>query len=250
MNTKRGVCALRVAIAATLILGCNTGFAQNILTNGSFEEGFFSGVGGVMALGDGSTYIDEWQVVGGTSGGIQWLTSNNIEGFLPADGLKFLNLAGTPAGADSAGIQLALPVAVVKGQYYDLTFDLGTTFQDHRLYTDPAGLSGPGVQVTISGSSGASQGGYFFFGDTSLPNNDGNNRWTPENTGAFEATGYWLSISFSSVGYGGETFIGLDNVSLVPVPEPSTVVLMTLGSCCGVFARWRTLRPDILKIPP
>ena len=147
---------------------------------------------------------------------------------------------GTRAGADGAGVQLALPVAVVKGQYYELTFDLGTTARDHWIYTDPTGLPGPGVQVLISGAGGAAQGGYFFFGDTSLPDNYGNNRWTTESTGPFEATGYWLSLSFSSVGYGGESFVGLDAVHViaVPAPEPSTTRLAALGAVLyGVYRR-------------
>lgn len=233
----------RALALATLWLGfgASVGWAQNVLTNGSFEFGLWNGVGGVMALGDGSTYLGEWQVIGGAGGGISWMTSNNVCGFLPSDGLHFLNLANASGGADGAGVQLALPMPVVKGQYYQLTFDLGTTAQDHSLYTDANGLRGPGVQLTLGGSSGAPPGGSFFFGDASLPNTLGNSRWTTETTGAFEATGYWLSIAFSSIGYEGTTLIGLDNISLVavPVPEPSLFTLLTAGIPYVAWSRQR-----------
>jgi hypothetical protein len=220
-------------LAALFAFGPAPVLGQNIITNGGFENGFFDGVGGVMSLPNNSFDIDGWQVLGGVSGGIQWLTAANLYGFMPADGMRFLNLVGTSAGADNAGIQLGLPLAVLPGHEYQLTFDLGTTAADHWIYTDPTGLPGPGVQVSISGSSAGSQV-FYFFGDTSQPNNAGNNRWTVETTGYFEATGYWLSISFSSIGYGGESFVGLDGVSVVPLPEPSSAGLWS----CGLLAFW------------
>jgi len=242
-TSLRSLAAL-VALAITLAAAGSSCLAQNLLPNGSFEQGDFSGVSGVMVLGDGSTAITGWQAVGGSSGGIQWLTTPNSGGFLASEGLNFLNLVGTPAGADGAGVQLELPLPVVAGQYYELTFDLGTTAADHSLYTDPTGFPGPGVQVTIGGSGGASQGGYFFVGDTSLPNNDGGNRWTSESTGPFQATGDFLSIGFSSIGYGGETFIGLDNVNLTSAPEASTISLMATGALVFLLFRRRSLKRE------
>jgi hypothetical protein len=246
VSTRLKSIVFRLVIAASLWLGWSDGLAQNLLTNGGFELGLWDGVGGAMALGPGSTYIEEWQVVGGSSGGgIQWLTTNNFCGFMPADGLYFLNLVGTSAGADGAGVQLSLPLPVVPGQYYELTFDLGTTAADHWLYENPNGLPGPVVQVTINGTV---SGSYFFFGDTSLPNTDGNNRWTLESTGAFEATGDWLSIIFSSIGYGGETFVGLDDVSVVPVPEPSVMKLLPAGALFLALFR-RRLQRGVVECP-
>ena len=237
MSSRAKGVLFRSLVATAIAWGGSAAFAQNILTNGNFEEGFFNGVGGVMALGNNSFDIEDWQVLGGKSGGIDWITPINDTGLLPSDGLNFLNLVGTTAGADGAGVQLALPLAVVPGQYYELSFNLGTTAADHWLYQNPAGLPGPGVRLTISGTSsgGASPSGFFFFGNTSLPNNNGNNRWTAETTGPFQATGDWLSLAFTSVGVGGETFIGLEDVSVTALPEPSATALLALGALL-----WRT----------
>ena len=222
------------------LLAVRAGLAQNLLTDGSFESDLFQNTNGSLFLPAGSLDLSEWRVLGGVDGSIQWMFSNNVPGFLPFNGARFLNLVGTPAGADGAGIQLATPLAVVPGQYYQITFALGTTSRDHWLYTDPAGLRGPGVQLSISG---ASPGNLFFFGDTSLADDAGNAHWTRETTGPIEATGYWLQLAFTSIGYGNETLVGLDDVQVVPAPEPSSFVIAVLGSVLWYGRSRRRARP-------
>jgi hypothetical protein len=231
MKTRQKPLVLCGALVAAGIAGWSACAAVDLLPNGSFEEGSFSATGGVMALGNGDASITGWQVVGGSSGaGILWMDNSNPYGYRAADGSRFLNLVGGPAGADGAGVELATGVPVVPGQYYELSFDLGVSSQDHGLYTDPAGLPGPGVQVTVTGTSGALAGGSYYFGNTGNPNTDGNDSWQLVTTVPFEATGTSTTVIFSSVGYGGEHFVGLDDVSFVAIPEPSTPALITIGT--------------------
>jgi hypothetical protein len=230
MKTRHEPIILCGALVASGIACWSACAAVNLLPNGSFEDGAFTAAGGVMALGNGDRSITGWQVVGGSSGsGISWMDNSNPYGYKAADGSRFLNLVGGPAGADGAGVELALGVPVVPGQYYQLSFDLGVSAQDHVLYADPTGLTGPGVQVTVTGISGALASGNYYFGNTSNPNTDGDNSWELVATAPFEATGASTTVIFSSVGYGGEHFLGLDDVSLVQVPEPSAAVLITMG---------------------
>ena len=72
---------MRIGLVLVLAVGGRLGCAQDILTNGGFGDGLFSGVGGVMVLNNGSMAIEGWQVLGGTSGGIEWLTTNNLYGY-------------------------------------------------------------------------------------------------------------------------------------------------------------------------
>jgi len=146
-----------------------------------------------------------------------------IESFLPDcfRGGYFLDLSGYHDNTPYGGVLQSQTIATTIGTPYRLTFDIGTD----PLY-DTAPVS---VQVTAGSASAIF---------TSTPLNP--NQWQSFNLD-FIATSANTSISLVGQAGTNEKYIGLDNVNLMIIPEPSTLTLFA-GAGLLVFAAWRRLR--------
>ena len=192
--------------------------AANLVTNPSFELGTFVNRGdGFQILPIGSTAITGWTVVNDS---LAWGTLPNsaagVNPVTPFDGTFFLDLQGDGLfSAPYGGVMQNL--TTVSGQQYHLAFNLGT----EQSPASPA-THGPISVVATAGS-------------TSLPFT-----FDPGGTGTqwgefgfdFTASSSSTPISIVGTATAGGAYIGLDLVSVTPVPEPSTVAL----SACGALA--------------
>jgi hypothetical protein len=176
---------------------------------------------GVMQLAGGSTAIQGWIVQGGLTRqgglvGVAWESNDNASGFQADDGQYFLNLAGNDGSSHRGGITLAQNITTLPGQWYTLSFALGSCSAANGDSVNPV------VKVTVNGSGGTG----FFQGDNSAPGLwKGNSYWQNESL-TFKATSDTTFITFNAATSlrAADSFIGLDNVSLVAVPECTTAV--------------------------
>ena len=199
--------------------------ASNLLTDGSFELGNFVPVEpGSMLLSAGATDITGWTVI---NDGLAWDSPANPYGLTASDGNYFLDLAGDYNAAPYSGVQQTVATAI--GFQYRLTFDIGTD-----IMWDSNEGSIPVTPVSIQVIAGSSSGIF----TTTTP--VGNNQWE---SFTFDFTATSASTPISLVGQASQDiqYIGLDNVDLEAVPEPSTLMLLA-GPGLLVFAAQRRLR--------
>jgi hypothetical protein len=209
----RGMVLALVALTASL-----PSYA-NLISNGSFEVGSFVPNGqDSMVLAVGATDMTDWTV---QTASLAWIGPSNPFGLTASDGGYFLDLSGYHDNAPYAGVLQSQTIPTTIGAQYRLTFDIGT---DPQYDTAPVG-----VQVT-AGSASATF--------TSTPVNP--NQWQ---SFTFDFIATSTSTSLSLVGQAGtdEKYIGLDNVSLVVIPEPSTLALLG-GPGLLAAAAWRRPR--------
>jgi hypothetical protein len=175
-----------------------------------------------MQLLNGSTVITGWTVNGGgggPGGDIAWeLNANqngNPWGFNASDGTHFLDLTGyiNDSSIPHGGITLSQTVNTVIGQEYYLSFDVGSS----RAFSDG---QDPQVTVTVNGTPAS----YAFTGNVNLPDSAGSNNHWQEAGFYFSSTGTPATIAFLATTPGYDRVIDLDNVSLVAVPEPATII--------------------------
>ncbi len=198
-----------------------------LIVNGSFETGTnppSQGSNGVALL-TGSTAITGWTVIGGTSGdGLAWLPNGNSYGVSTPFGNDFLDLTGYHDNAPYFGVSQS--ISTVVGQAYTLSLDLGVD-ESNSLYSGPIAvqvMAGPVTQTLTDTSTGTG------------------NIWTAFNVN-FTATSTSTTISIQ--GTQGNQYIGLDNVSVAAVPEPSTLIMvgmatMIVGACSWARRRNRS----------
>jgi hypothetical protein len=209
--------------AALMIVGTTTSpaRAQNLLTNGSFENGAFGNPPqGYNSLPSGSTSITGWTVYNDQ---IAWITTPNFTPLTAQDGTKFLDMqdpgfAGAPYG------WVTQTIATTVGQPYQLTFYIGV-LEDNSF--DP-NLGGP---VTIRASAGATSMD-FTYAPPPLPTT----QWM---SFSLNFTGASASTAISLLGIGGENFLGVDNASVIAVPEASSAVLLFAGAIGASLGRRR-----------
>lgn len=200
------------------LLAPSTVQAQNLLTNGSFEDGTFS-VTNFLSLNPGATNITGWTIF---SRELAWL-SGSFADASSSDGDKYLDLTGLHDGSGPhAGVQQTIATQI--GTAYRFEFDLG-----YRVGADPP--------VSLQASAGANSSSYTF-------------TYTGTGTGQqwqrfgmdFVATSNSTLISL--LGQTGGVYIGLDNVSVTtasPIPEPAFYQMSALLAMGGL-ALFRKMR--------
>ena len=197
----------------------------SLIANGSFENTsntFVSNGQGVMSLPIGSTVIPGWTVVNAP---VLWVNNSNVFGPSTPAGALFLDLTGFQDNTNFAGV--AQTVATTPGQQYALTLGIGSD-EDNIRYRGPmsvsvaAGLSTTAFTFTPPAASIGNQWGSFTFN--------------------FTATAAFTPITITGTQSTGGQYLGLDNIEITAVPEPSTVftVLGLLG-LIGIRERSKSL---------
>jgi len=207
-KTKEVMKRIKIVLAVTLSLCSLTVASQaNLVLNGSFEAGGFVPNGqDTMDLAPGSTAITGWTV---TTANLAWIGPANPFGLTASAGSYFLDLSGYHDNQPYGGVAASAAIATVSGQRYRVTFDLGS---DYNYNT-----ASPSVEVSVTGTPSSAT---FTAGPV---NPSVLNRW--ESFGlVFTANSASTVISFAGVGADNQKYVGLDNVSLVAVPEPTTIL--------------------------
>jgi hypothetical protein len=199
MKTLFACAALLAATAAS-----SAASAAPIVTNGSFEEtaNFVADGNNTMSLLAGSTAMAGWTVTNGT---LAWIGPTNPFGLTAQSGGYFLDLTGYHDNVPYGGVSQSIATTI--GGQYALSFYLGSSAQY-------------GVPDSIVATADSTTGTFTSSNPTT------NNVWQLE-TLLFIATS--TSTVISLVGNSGNQYIGLDNVAVTAVPEPSTWALMILG---------------------
>ena len=224
----RIVKAIALGLGLTFLGVAGDASADSLITNGSFEQGSFTGgsFGYPLAqqiIGPDSTTLPGWTV----TGELAWIASGQagitvIAGTYALDLTGFCDLhCGTPYG----GVQQT--VLTTPGTTYTLSFLAGNY---------PYNTNQPTIVVNIGGNS------YSF----TLPSTTSASGVWDSETITFIATTASTLIAFSGSGSpeGGSTsYLGLDNVSLSdppsPVPLPATLPLFATGLAGLGLLGWR-----------
>ncbi len=204
---------------ALVVLGLGLPAHANLLINGSFESGnFVPNAQDAMTLAVGATDMTGWAV---QNASLAWIGPSNPFGLSASDGGYFLDLSGYHDNAPYGGVLQSQTIPTLVGAQYRLTFDIGTS--------TPYDTAPVSVEVT-AGSASAT-----FTSTPSLID-----QWEPF-TFDFVATSPNTGISLVGLAGSDQKYIGLDNVNLIVIPEPSVLTLLA-GPGLLVFAMWRRLR--------
>ena len=196
--------------------------AQNFVLNGSFEDpgslsndGGDGSVDGFDAIPVGATTITSWTVI---TREIARGINGNGAFIVPSQGSFLLDLTGYPGfGAAVGGVSQT--ITTTPGTTYHFTFDLGTQQGDSNA-------DGP---ISVSASAAGVTSGF-----THNPGGSGS-QWA--NYG-FDFVANAATTDISILGTGGKFFIGLDNVSVTAVPEPTAYAAFA-GLALAAFGVWR-----------
>jgi len=210
----------KLLVGAALVASGGMASAVNLVTNGSFELGTdapTSGAGNNAKLLNyflpTSTYITGWTVVGSGSDKVGWLYGVAGDPFPPAlvaqDQSRFIDLTGTSFGGPFGGMQTQIFTTL--NQQYKIEYYLGTSNNYNYTPNAPAAAI-----LTIAGALFDVQQNA-----TDLPNS-----WLYKSA-TFIAQGPTTTVTF--LGWVGDDYIGLDNVSITAVPEPSSIAMLLAG---------------------
>jgi hypothetical protein len=184
---------------ASLMAWCPDSEAQNLLTNGSFENTdntFVNNGQGFHNLFPGATTIPGWTV---TNDNLAWLNNTNTANVMTPTGSFFLDLTGADDTAPYGGVTQT--IATNPGTIYTLSLSLGSsnpTFGGEKTVSVTAGSASTTFTLPASMGPGDLWGPFSF---------------------DFTASAASTAITITGTGAGtGSQYIGLDNVSVVPEP--------------------------------
>ena len=204
----------RIALFSVTVVVAASASGQ-IVQNGSFESfaGAFGGDNGAQLIGS-STTLTGWTIVGGE---VAILRNSNPYNLTASDGENFLDIAGYSNAGFPKGVSQVL-TGLSAGQTYAIAMDLG--IRNGACVSGGNNCRGP-IQVSAS-VGGTSQ--TFTHSSTT----DGN-AWDRFSLN-FVATESSASLMIQGLSLpAGNQYIGLDNVSVSPIPEPTTWGLMLAG---------------------
>ena len=220
--------AIFVAVCA---IGCAGPAAADLVANGGFELGTFSG-GNSLAqqIQPGGSALSNWTVSGAPA---TWYASgwnNNPQqiALSPRSGNFGINLADGTVNT----VSLSETINLLPFQQYQLSFWVG----NYSANNGPARLN---VNIT-DGTSNT-----ILLSETAAaPITNESSTWV-RFAFNFIADGTSNTINFSEVN--GPSYIGLDDVSVTAVPEPATWAMMILGFAgVGLMAYRRKSKPALM----
>lgn len=178
----------------------------NLIANGSFEDGSYAGdANNVMSAAVGSNVINSWTVFAGS---IAWIENQNPNPwYVASNGMRSLDLTDTRDGAPYGGVKQDVPTVV--GQTYLVTFDLGIHSRYSTSICCVQLAAADAQQVFTAEAVGGKQTWY-------------------SNSFTFKANSSNTSLQFLGL-LATPADIGLDNVSMVAVPEPLTWAALAGG---------------------
>ena len=201
--------------------------AQNLLTNGSFELGNFTGANPQNAVGatqlfPNATNITGWTVINAE---LAWLQNGSPYGVAASDGIRQVDLTGYHDSSPYGGVSQSL--ATTSGSVYNFSFDIGAFAGTSSGVTATAGSTSQTFNFAAPGAGASHQYATQSFNFTA---------------GAGSST--LISLVGASTTSG--NYIGLDNarvtlVSSAAAPEPGSLALLGMGLAplAGIVARRR-----------
>jgi hypothetical protein len=188
-------------------------FSQSLILNGSFENCQpgsapivnYSGWGvTINAPADGTASIDNWSLNTGNWGVFYWYWQNDSL-FTAQDGVRGLNMSsgGSPTESISQSFSVLANVSY-NVSYYIQQRDVATSL-DSSIVLGSGSATGT-LSQNASATSGWTLWSYSFTPDTSTT----------------------ATLTFAQAS-GGANGLFLDNISVVAVPEPTSLALLGLG---------------------
>ncbi|MBX7133770.1 MAG: DUF642 domain-containing protein [Fimbriimonadaceae bacterium] len=205
------------AVGALTFIGVSSSFAVNLVANGSFENGTLvngqnpSNDFNSMQVFAGSSNITSWTITAASGNDVHWAQNPNGFGWVTPFGSRMIDLSGWSDVFN--GAIMSQDFGAVAGQQYRVDFEIGV---------DSNFTIGGAVQIA-AGIGGSSQST-----NLSLPSGWSGVYWE-HRTMYFTAANNNDPVHFQ--GIYSPYCIGLDNVSVELVPEPSTIS----GCLLGVF---------------
>jgi len=217
------------ALALAAFAGASTTLAVNLVSNGSFEDGtLINGQNpnndfNSMQVFDGMTNITDWTITAnGNNNDVHWAQNGNGYGWVAAHGSRMIDLSGW--SDRNNGAVMSQDFGAIAGQQYRVDFEIGVD----------SGLTNNGAVSIEAGIGGTSQ-------STTLSLPFG---WT----GVYweHRTMYFTAANNNDVvhfqGLYNPHCIGLDDVSVEAVPEPTSMVALLAGGASLLIRRRRTGR--------
>ncbi len=202
-------------VALALSLGAA---AHGTLTNGSFEQQTVS-VGSFTTFAANSTGITGWTVVGVNVDLCNTAAVNGLISLYAQDGEQWLDLTGF--GSNSPGNGVTQDVATTIGQWYRVSFYVGSA-------TDNLNVFASTVDLSIDGGSRQS------FTNPTAPLDRLDWRMFSAD---FVATSGVTNITFYNGSPNYSHTCGLDNVTLEAIPAPGPAACVGLGGLLAIRRR-------------
>lgn len=188
MRLRMFICVAALVLVASVA-------SANLILNGSFEDGLYTGTNGFMTVSAGATSISNWVVV---SESVDWIDTY----WTASAGVRSIDLSGDRPG------MIQQTFGTTAGQKYRVQFDLAGNPD-----TDSA-------KVAVSYAPGHEETWTFDTTGHSHGNMGWETKWfsfTANDTGS-------ATLSFASGAENGAYGPALDNISVSAVPEPGTVI--------------------------